>query len=281
MTNSDIARRLMTYARQLDAQGGNLYRVRAFRAAAMTLERMDRPVEEILHERGRPGLEAIPGVGKSLAYSVEILIRDGELKTVIPADSVREPERLFESLPGVGKKLAEDLRDRLGLRTLDELQTAAESGRLTEVGVGPKRLAGIMAALRERMGPAQAPKDEPALADLLAVDAEYLAGMEAEELPCLTPRKFNPDGERWLGIHISDRDGWKLKAMFSNTALAHRLGRTHDWVVVYFEKGETRGQRTVVTETQGDLAGRRVVRGRECECRAHYGVRPMSSEPAA
>src|SRR4051812_31213356 len=100
MTNSDIARRLMTYARELDAQGGNVYRVRAFRAAAMTLERMDRPVVEILQQRGRQGLEAIPGVGKSVAYSVETIIRDGEMKTVTPADSMREPDRLFASLPG-------------------------------------------------------------------------------------------------------------------------------------------------------------------------------------
>jgi len=27
----------------------------------------------------------------------------------------------------------------------------------------------------------------------------------------------------------------------------------------------------VVTETHGPLAGRRVVRGREAECRTHYG----------
>ena len=30
------------------------------------------------------------------------------------------------------------------------------------------------------------------------------------------------------------------------------------------------GQCTVVSETHGPLAGRRVVRGREAECRAHY-----------
>ena len=281
MTNSDIARRLMTYARELDRQGGNLYRVRAFRTAAMTLERMEVSAEVILRERGRGGLEAIPGVGKSVAYSVETLIRDGELKTLTPADSQREPQRLFESLPGVGKKLAEELRDRLGLRTLDELRTAAESGRLAKVGVGAKRLAGIIAALRERQSPPEAPKDEPALADLLAVDAEYRAGIDEEELPCLAPRKFNPEGERWLGIHVAERGGWKMKATFSNTALAHRVGRTDDWVVVYFERGEARGQRTVVTETQGDLAGKRVVRGREAECRVHFSLPAMTSEPAA
>lgn len=72
--------------------------------------------------------------------------------------------------------------------------------------------------------------------------------------------------------------------LFSNTALAHRLGRTRDWVVIYFENDFQAGQRTVVTETRGDLRGRRVVRGRERECRAHYqgtGPKPAGAGPAA
>jgi hypothetical protein len=62
-----------------------------------------------------------------------------------------------------------------------------------------------------------------------------------------------------------------MTALFSNTALAHELGRTHDWVVIYFGRdGGPEHQRTVVTETRGPLEGRRVVRGREGECREHY-----------
>ncbi len=60
-------------------------------------------------------------------------------------------------------------------------------------------------------------------------------------------------------------------ALFSNTARAHELGRTSDWVVVYhYDDHHREGQSTVVTETQGPLLGRRVVRGREPECRALY-----------
>ena len=40
--------------------------------------------------------------------------------------------------------------------------------------------------------------------------------------------------------------------------------------MIYFDDGSASGQRTVVTETRGDLRGRRVVRGRERECREHY-----------
>ena len=58
--------------------------------------------------------------------------------------------------------------------------------------------------------------------------------------------------------------------LFSNTARAHELGRTRDWVVIYFYDGDHHeGQCTVVTETHGPLAGKRVVRGREAEQRRH------------
>jgi putative hydrolase len=59
--------------------------------------------------------------------------------------------------------------------------------------------------------------------------------------------------------------------LYSNTARAHQLKQTKDWVVIYFyDKEHHEGQHTVVTETRGTLIGKRVVRGRESECRDHY-----------
>jgi hypothetical protein len=43
-------------------------------------------------------------------------------------------------------------------------------------------------------------------------------------------------------------------------------------VVIYLDDGGSERQATVVTETRGLLAGRRVVRGRERECAAHYAA---------
>ena len=74
----------------------------------------------------------------------------------------------------------------------------------------------------------------------------------------------------WLPILHVVRGGWHFTAMYSNTAQAHRLQRTRDWVVVYFyDDNHVEGQHTIVTQTRGPLAGRRV-RGREAECRMHY-----------
>jgi hypothetical protein len=64
--------------------------------------------------------------------------------------------------------------------------------------------------------------------------------------------------------------GWKLRALFSNTRRANELGRTRDWVVVYYRGHGTSGQCTVVTARRGLLLDLRVIRGREPECRQHY-----------
>jgi putative hydrolase len=114
---------------------------------------------------------------------------------------------------------------------------------------------------------------------LLDVDSEYLAKVAADRLPKIAPRRFNPAGEAWLPVLHAQREAWHFTALFSNTARAHQLGRSRDWVVIYFHSDhEPEGQCTVVTESQGDLAGRRVVRGREAECRAHYGARSARVE---
>ena len=107
---------------------------------------------------------------------------------------------------------------------------------------------------------------EPGVDLLLDVDREYREKAERGVLPKTAPRRFNPAGEAWLPILHAERADWHFSATFSNTARAHELGRVRDWVVIYFhQESGPEGQRTVVTETRGPLAGSRVVRGREAE----------------
>jgi hypothetical protein len=111
---------------------------------------------------------------------------------------------------------------------------------------------------------------KPSLALLLEVDNEYRRRAEAGDLPKLTPRRFNPNQEAWLPIMRTERDGWTMSVLFSNTAQAHKLDKTHDWVVIYYQKDGPEAQCTVVTETSGPLKDKRVIRGRERECRQFY-----------
>ena len=189
-----------------------------------------------------------------------------------------EPERLFQSIPGVGESLAQRLHKALEVDTLEALEIAAHDGRLEAVpGVGPRRSAMIRASLADILRQCRprrpAPSRETSVDLLLDVDREYCDRAAAGSLPTIAPRRFNPKGEAWLPILHTQRGEWHFTALFSNTARAHALRRIRDWLVIYFYRDtQPEGQRTVVTETRGVLIGKRVVRGLEAGCRAHYGI---------
>lgn len=229
------------------------------------------------HPAGRraAGIMELPAIGPRLAVTLEGLLLTGHIPQVEALGD--RPEDLFATLSGVGPETARRIADALHVETLEELERAAYDGRLAAVpGMGPKRLRGIREALAGRFrrpvgGP---PASPPPVADILEVDAAYRDRAGRGLLRRIAPRRFNPSGEAWLPVFKTRKHGYRYRAMFSNTAAAHRLAKEHDWVVVYFEQAGATGQCTVVTETGGPLAGRRVVRGREAESARHYGIGP-------
>ena len=80
----------------------------------------------------------------------------------------------------------------------------------------------------------------------------------------------------WLPVLHTDRGEAHYPAVFSTTDHALAMGTTHDWVVIYLEDHNHRGQHgrwTVITSRFGKLKGRRIVRGREQECAEFYRIR--------
>jgi putative hydrolase len=276
-SNEEIAETLDLVAELLDAQNANPFRVMAYRRAAETLRGLTGHVLDILEVEGAKGLTKLPGIGESLAHAIAEIAETGDSSLFERLRGQSAPEDLFATVPGIGKRLAALIHERLGIETLEELETAAHDGRLSEIPrFGPRRLRGISEALAGRLGRrsrrAGAAKSKPSVAELLSVDHEYREKAGAGSLHRVTPRRFNPDGKAWLPILHTQRGDRHYTALFSNTARAHELGRTHDWVVIYREDGRDERQATVVMEIHGPLAGRRVVRGRERECREYYKV---------
>ncbi len=70
MDNRTIAEKLNDYARYLEGEESNVYRVRAYRRAAEVVLAQDRPLSEVVAEKGRAALEELPGIGSSLAYTI-------------------------------------------------------------------------------------------------------------------------------------------------------------------------------------------------------------------
>lgn len=276
--NLKIADKLREAADILESQGAGRFRVNAYRRAADTVAGLTRGVAEIFDQEGVEGLMALPTIGESIAGAIAQMIRTGRWPQLERLRGTLDPEALFQTVPGVGPETARRLHDALHVDTLEALETAAHRGELESVpGIGPRRAAALRASLGDmlnRVRPARRPEPggpRPDVATILDVDAAYRREAEAGRLQTIAPKRFNPKGEAWLPILHTQRGDWHFTALFSNTALAHRLGRLRDWVVVYFYDGDDReGQNTVVTETRGPLAGRRVVRGREDECRRHY-----------
>jgi DNA polymerase (family 10) len=275
-TNHTIADRFLETARLLDDQGANPFRARAYRQGAETLRRMRRPVEEILRAEGIHGLERLPAIGRGLAAAIRDHVETGRMPIQERLRERQEPLAALRSVPGIGPKLAERLHDELAIETLEELEATAWDGRLARLaGFGDRRLDGIRAAVAERLGrrrrpPERPPAAEPPIGELLEVDREYRQMAVAHRLPKVAPSRMNPLHRAWLPILHSHRGARRYTALFSNTPRAHELGRTRDWVVLYWEEGAGRGQHTVVTATLGPLRSRRVVRGREAESEEYY-----------
>ena len=275
--NQNVAERLDEVAQILEEQGANPFRVRAYRRGADLLRGLPRPVAEVFEEGGLPALEALPGIGPSLARAIRELLRSGRLPMLERLRGASDPVALLQTVPGIGRRTAERLHDDLDVETLEDLEAAAHDGRLARLlGFGPKRLAGVRESLAQRLARVRrAPRRvaAPPVGELLGVDEEYRARAAKGELKRIAPRRFNPGEEQWLPVLHAQRGPRHYTALFSNTARAHRLGATRDWVVLYLDHGREEGQWTVVTAHHGPLAGRRIVRGREAECEAHYRAR--------
>jgi DNA polymerase (family X) len=295
MTNERIAMIFEEIADVLEQQAASPHRVRAWRGAAQGVREHPRELGDVLRDHGRAGLEAVPHVGPRVASVVIELIRTGRSALL---DRLRgDVIETIACVPGLGRALAERIHRALGVETLEELELAAHDGRLERVpGFGPRRAAAVRDILASRLSDAarararhaaegdaqvQEPR-RPPVHLLLEVDHLYRAADAANALPRIAPRRFNAAHEAWLPILHTDRDGWAFTVLYSNTALAHQLGRTREWVVILHHEADGPEERTtVVTERRGPLRGRRVVRGRELECQAHYAALEEAGAPAS
>ena len=286
-SNEEIADALERISSLLEVQGASTFRVRAYLNAATTARGLRTPVSEVLESEGVKGLEALPGIGKSIASVISELFSTGRIALLERLEGQASPEELFETVPGIGEKTAHRIHETLGIETLEELELAAHDGTLNKVpGLGRRKIQGIKDALsailsrssrrrarrlrwlEHEMKELSAHKPEVEL--VLEVDRDYGEKAARGSLRKIAPKRFNPSGEKWLPIYHTEKGGWSFSALFSNSPLAHKLGRIMDWVIVYYESDGEEDQCTVVTEWQGQLRGRRVIRGRESECFEYY-----------
>ncbi len=130
MKNKAVAQLLRDIADFLEMQEVE-YKPQAYRKAARSIETLSDPVEDY-HERD--ALQEINGVGDAIADKVAEYLETGELeyyeelKEDVPVDV-----EALTAVEGLGPKRVKTLYDALGVTTLDELEEAAEAGKIAEV----------------------------------------------------------------------------------------------------------------------------------------------------
>ena len=279
-TNREISGELNRIADLLEMKNGQSHRIRAYRDAASQIEDEKQNISRLVEKGNEDKLREIPGIGEKLQGLITEFVKTGQTGLRNRLEGEADPESLFTEVPGIGEKMASRIAEELDISSLEELEQAAHDGRLEEVeGFGKRRVKGVKSALagmlsrsarRKARSGGEGEQDKPPVSLLIQTDKEYREKAESDELRKIAPKRFNPEEKKWLPIMETGRKGWRMTALFSNTRRAHELGKTGQWVVIYYEKGDNEGQATVVNGRRGELRGRRVVRGREKECREYY-----------
>lgn len=137
MDKFTVARTLDEISRYLELSDPKPFRARAFEKAARAIEKLDEDVTALV-ESGE--ILNVAGVGKATAQIIEELVRTGDSRYLAELRA-QYPAGIFELLrvPRLGLRKIGQLHAELGIGSLDELESAAQSGKLAKLkGFGPK-----------------------------------------------------------------------------------------------------------------------------------------------
>jgi DNA polymerase (family 10) len=176
--NAEVASRLEEFADYLAAKDVE-YKPRAYRRAADNVRDHPEPIEDLVAS-GQDAVEEIEGVGDAIAGKIVEYVETGEIEEL---EALREelPVEMSELLAveGVGPKTVGTLHGALGIRTLDDLEAAAEAGEIREVeGFGAKTEGNIL----DNLEFARRTRERGLLGEAMPLGQEtkaYLAGHDA------------------------------------------------------------------------------------------------------
>ncbi len=132
-----------------EIKGEVRFKVNAYHRAA---EMVRSHGNELLEIDDVKGLRKYPGIGEGIAKKILEYKETGsiskleELKEEVPVELIS-----LLQVPNLGPKRAKLVYDELGVRTVDELQEAAEEHRLADLpGLGPKAEQNILEGIRQK-----------------------------------------------------------------------------------------------------------------------------------
>lgn len=125
------------------------FKPRAYEKAGEAVNGLEEDIGDIYKRDGLKGLMQIPGVGASIAETIEEYIKTGKVKKYESLKK-RTPVNLTElsRVEGLGPKSVKRLYQELGISNLKELEAAAKKGKIGELaGFGKKKEENILRSI--------------------------------------------------------------------------------------------------------------------------------------
>jgi DNA polymerase (family 10) len=149
MDKDQIAEVLTEIGVLLELKGENPFKTRAYANGARALEALNEPLAKVIAEER---LGEIKGIGEALQKKITELAATGrlpyyeELKASIPAGLME-----MMQIPGVGPKKVKALHEKLGVKTVAELEAACLAGKVAGLeGFGEKTQTKILEGIKFR-----------------------------------------------------------------------------------------------------------------------------------
>jgi DNA polymerase (family 10) len=114
-------------------KSNTVFKIRAYRRTADIIENLSSNVEEIYTKWKLKGLTEIPSIGKAIASKMEEYITTGKIEyfeELKKRTSVNVEEFYHLEGIGIGPRTVKTLHDRLGIKTLSDLEKAADEGKI-------------------------------------------------------------------------------------------------------------------------------------------------------
>jgi len=133
MMNQEIAKILYEVAQYLEMKEIP-FKPRAYEKVAHSVEALEEDIADIYKKGGVKALQEISGVGKAIAERIEEFLQTGRVKSF---------ERLKKEIPvniealtaieGVGPKMVKKFYEKLGVKTVSDLEKAAKKGKIRKL----------------------------------------------------------------------------------------------------------------------------------------------------
>ena len=130
--NARIAELLRQYAATLVIEGGDRFKINAYRRAAGTIETAELDVAQTVADGG--DLTQLPGIGKGIAATITEIVKSGHFSRLEKSVAELPPEMAeLATRPALDPKKVQRIYKKLNINSLDALRAALESGQIREV----------------------------------------------------------------------------------------------------------------------------------------------------